>query len=174
MNKKITCLDIELSIMNKFDFRTNLIVPNVSNMMGIVAFETDMLIINKNGYATGFEIKTSKSDLKADFGKVQHTKINEFRNGKNGLERYYGKLKYFYYAVPEDLKETALELIPDFCGLYCLSKWMDGTAIRNTFYQVKKPQKLFDYQWSLSEKYSVARLGAMRIYNLKINLSQKI
>ncbi len=122
MTKKITCLDIELSIMNKFDFRTNLIVPNISNMMGIVAFETDKLIINKNGYATGFEIKTSKSDLKADFRKPQHTKINEFRNGKSGLERYYGKLKYFYYAVPEDLKEEALKLIPDFCGLYCLSK----------------------------------------------------
>jgi hypothetical protein len=169
---KITCLDIELSIMNKFDFRTNLIVPNISNMMGIVAFETDMLVINKNGYATGFEIKTSKSDLKADFRKPQHTKINEFRNGKSGLERYYGKLKYFYYAVPEDLKEEALKLIPDFCGLYCLSKWSEGSMIRSTFLEVKKPKKLFDYQWSLSEKYSVARLGTMRIYNLKRTLNQ--
>lgn len=167
MNEKINCIDIELSIMNKFDFRTNLIVPNISNMMGIVAFETDMLLINKNGYATGFEIKTSKSDLKADFGKPQHTNINEFRNGKSGLERYYGKLKYFYYAVPEDLKEISLELIPEFCGLYCLAKWTDGTSIRKNFYEVRKPKKLFNYQWTLNQKYAVARLGSMRIYNLK-------
>jgi len=108
----VNCVEIEVAIMREFDFRQNLIVPNISNQMGIVAFETDVLVLTKSNYAYGFEIKVSKSDLKADFKKPQHIKFNEMRNGKTGLERFYGKLKHFSYAVPEQIKECALELIP--------------------------------------------------------------
>lgn len=162
---KINCVDIEISIMNRFNFRENLIVPNISNMMGLVAFETDMLVLTKSGYAHGFEIKTSKADLKADFKKPQHTQIGEFRNGRTGLERFYGKFKYFYYAVPEELKEVALELIPDFCGLWVLRK--ENYPSSPHFYQAKEPKKLFDHKWSEKDRYDLARLGTMRIYSLK-------
>ena len=162
---KTKCLDIELAIMRKFDFRRNLIVPNVTNMVGIVPFETDMLVITHNGYAHGFEIKVSKSDLKADFKKPQHCKFDQVHNGKTGLQKYYGKFKYFSYAVPEELKEYALEVIPDFCGLWVFRK----TEFQRLgiFYEARSPKKLFDKKWSDKEMYSVARLGAMRIYNLK-------
>lgn len=134
-------------------------------MMGLVPFETDMLIINKNNYATGFEIKVSKADLKADFKKPQHTKINEFYNGKGGLVRWWWCFKYFNYAVPIKLKEDALELIPDFCGLWVYEKF--EYPKKPNFKQVRKPKKIFDYKWTEKEKYEVARLGSMRILGLK-------
>lgn len=171
----VYCVDIELAIMREFDFRQNLIVPNVSNMMMIVPFETDMLVLTKSNYAYGFEIKVSKSDLKADFKKPQHAKFDEPHraNGKRGLERFYSKFKYFNYAIPEQLKECALELIPDFCGLWCLKKWQEGTQIKTKFYQAREPKKLFDYKWSEKQRYELARLGTMRIFALKIALSYR-
>lgn len=162
---QVSCLDIELAIMREFNFRQNLIVPNISNMMGIVPFETDMLVLTKSLYAYGFEIKVSKSDLKADFKKPQHSNFDKIHNGKTGLERYYGKFKYFYYAVPEQLKEYALEVIPDFCGLWVLAK--REYPYLNKFYQAKEPKKLFDRKWSEKERFEIARLGTMRIYSLK-------
>jgi hypothetical protein len=161
----VNCLEIEVEIMREFKFRQNLIVPNISNQMGIVAFETDVLILTKSNYAYGFEIKVSKSDLKADFKKPQHKKFNEMRNGKTGLERFYGKFKHFSYAVPEQLKECALELIPDFCGLWVYKK--PEYPAYPKFYCAKKPQKLFDYKWTEKQRYELARLGTMRIFALK-------
>lgn len=170
MENKVNCLEIEIAIMREFDFKKNLIVPNISNQMGIVAFETDMLVLTKSNYAYGFEIKISKSDLKADFKKPQHTRFNEQKNGKTGLERFYGKFKHFNYAVPEYLKKDALELIPDFCGLWVYEK--QGYPVLPKFYCAREPKKLFDYKWSEKQRYEIARLGTMRIYSLKQSLNQ--
>ncbi len=166
MKTKARTIDIEIAIMKEFNFRQNLIVPNISNMMGVLPFETDMLVLTKSGMAYGFEIKVSKSDLKADFKKPQHTKINELKNGKTGMERYYSKFKYFYYAVPYELVDLALELIPYFCGLWCM-KLKDENNPIDSFYQVREPKLLFKYKWSEKQRFEIARLGAMRIYTLK-------
>lgn len=167
----VNCVEIELAIMREFNFRQNLIVPNITNQMQIVPFETDVLVLTKSGYAHGFEIKVSKSDLKADFKKPQHTKINEMRNGKTGMQRFYGKFKHFNYAVPEQLKDLALELIPDFCGLWVYRK--SQYPIQPKFYCAREPKKLFDYKWSEKQRYEIARLGSMRIYALKKALCHK-
>lgn len=65
----VRCIDIELSIFRLYDIRQHVIVPNISNQMFLVPFETDMLVLTQSGYATGFEIKVSKSDLLADLRK---------------------------------------------------------------------------------------------------------
>lgn len=171
MNKKIRCVDIELAIMRHFDFRQNLIVPNISNQMLVVPFETDMLVITKGGYAHGFEIKTSLSDLKADFKKPQHMHFNVMRNGRSGIERWYGKFKYFSYAVPESLKEEAKKLIPPFCGLFVLDSQLEPYKYTYKFYQEVKPQILTSYKWNEKQIFEVARLGAMRIYSLKVGIA---
>lgn len=168
---QVNCVEIEVQIMEEFGIRENLIVPNISNQMGLVAFETDMLVLTKSGYAHGFEIKTSKSDLKADFKKPQHVKFNEIRSGKKGLDRFYGKFKYFSYAVPEQLKECALEMIPDFCGLWVYKKTDHYQTTK--FYKAREAEKLFDYKWPESQRYELARLGTMRIYALKKALLKK-
>lgn len=162
---KTTTLDIELAIMNYFNFRYDVMVPNVSNMMGLVPFEVDMLVLRKSDLAYGFEIKTSKADLRADFKKPQHTEIDIIHSGKTGLERWFGKFKYFYYAVPEDLKQLALELIPEFCGLMVFDEKEYPEISR--FYIERYGKGLFNYHWSAKERYELARLGTMRIKNLK-------
>lgn len=167
----VKCIEIELAIMREFNFRQNLIVPNISTMMGIVSFETDMLVLTKSNMAYGFEIKTSKSDLKADFKKDQHRDFGKMWNGKTGLERYYRKFKHFNYAVPEQLKEDALKLIPDFCGLWVYKKC--NYPIIPRFYLAREPKRLFNYKWTEKERYEIARLGTMRIYTLKNLINRK-
>ena len=152
--------------MHHFDFRQNLIVPGITNQMGVVPFETDMLVITKSGKAYGFEIKVSKSDLKADFRKPQHN-----QDTQAGFERYYKKFKYFYYAIPLDMREFALSMIPDFCGLVCIEKRQQGTQIIRKLTIEKAPKKLFDYTWGHNEQYEVARLGTMRQYTLMHNIA---
>lgn len=72
---QIKTIDIELAIFGLYDVRKHIIVPNVSDMMGLVPFETDILILTQSSYATGFEIKVSKADLLADLKKKQYTKF---------------------------------------------------------------------------------------------------
>lgn len=69
----------------------------------IVNHECDMLIVTKNHYLTEIEIKISLSDLKADFKKKHQHKDENIKN--------------FYYAFPEEMKEKAIELIPEKAGI---------------------------------------------------------
>ena len=69
----------------------------------IVNHECDMLIVTKNHYLTEVEIKISLSDLKADFKKKHQHKDENIKN--------------FYYAFPEEMKEKAIELIPEEAGI---------------------------------------------------------
>jgi hypothetical protein len=163
----MNCLDLEIAIMHKFNIRQNLIVPNVTDMSWLVAFETDMLVLTPSGYAHGFEIKISKSDLLADFKKKQHINIDKtLSNGKKGMDHYFGKFKYFSYVVPEFLKEDALNTIPKFCGLYVCIDYNTRHIIK----EIRSPKKLYNYKWSYEQKYQLARLGAMRIYGLKCGI----
>jgi hypothetical protein len=144
--------------MNHFDIRRNLIVPNISDWSNLLRFEADVLILSQSGYATCIEIKVSKGDLKNDLKKPHIKHLDQLLIwNKPPLERYYSSLKYFYYAVPERLINDALSQIPSFAGLISLN----GMRV------VRKPKKLFDKKWNEKERYSLARLGAMRILNLK-------
>ena len=166
--QKVQTIDIELAIMRYFNFRQNLIVTNVTNISDIVAFETDVVVLSTSGYAHGIEIKVSKNDLKKEFEKKQHKLLNTMHNGDYGIKRFYSKFKYFSYAVPEALKDIALELIPDFCGLLVYVKPEIAVPL---MMEIREPKKLYEYQWNDYERYQLARLGAMRIYTLKSKLN---
>lgn len=163
--KEVKTIDIELAIMRKMKFIQNIIVPNISEMCGFLRFETDMVVLSKSGYATGFEIKVSKSDLKADFKKDQHVLSNDLLKGEFWFRHYYGKFKYFYYAVPEFLLEETLRLVPDTFGVYYLDEY-------NRFIMARASKELFRYKWTDSERVNLMRLGTMRIYSLKKSLSK--
>ena len=158
---KIKTIDIELAIMDYFKFNRQLIVPNLSYTF---LFETDMVVISKSGYAHGFEIKVSKSDLKNDLSKPHIANLDKFVFGKTGFERWFRKFKHFSYAVSSDLEEEALNQIPDFFGLYTLSVTESSYPL---FKEIKKPKKLFNYKLNDKEIYNIQRLAAMRIYGLK-------
>ena len=169
-------LDMELSLMNEFRFTQNIVITNVFNA---IMFEVDLLSITPSGYATGVEIKISASDLKNDLKKKHIQCLNYIDDNETNdsprLRHYYGKLKYFYYAVPEYLKEKALKQIPSYAGL------IEVRRIENCFgegkhkdicYVIKKPTELFKYKWSEKEQLKIAHLGCMRINNLKKKLSK--
>lgn len=151
--KPITTPEMEVAIMKYLNVRVNLIVPNVS--WGLLDYEADIVSLTKSGYATEVEIKVSVSDLKADFRKpIQHDS-NLF--------------KYFYYAVPEDMKEIALELIPDRAGLFVVyhNEFID----KHLPHRVREAKVNPDHRkWTEKERIKLAELGCMRLLGMKEKL----
>ena len=154
-------IEVELALLDYFDYRRNLIVTNVSDQMGLVPFETDLLVISEANFVTGVEIKVSKSDLRADLKKRQIARLNSV-----GMQRSYRGFKNFYYAVPDELVELAAEIIPPFCGiLICKNNGFYNYIVKGRESQSIDPQKKDD-----KYRYKIARLGAMRIRTLKENI----
>lgn len=158
----MTCLEIEVKLMQEIGIRKNLIVCNVTPLSGLVRFETDLLSLSKSGYATGVEIKTSKSDLKNDLKKKQWKNLKRVYGGKSGLERYFEPYKYFYYAVPEDLVEETTNQVPNWCGIYSVGKKVKEVRSAKQILSYDKTRK-----WNDEDRLSLARLGAMRVLNMK-------
>ena len=142
-------IDIELAIMKEYKYHQNLIVPGISAMVGLMPFEVDMFVLTKSDMGYGFEIKVTRADLLKDLKKPH------FNN-----EEYYRKFRFFFYVVPENLEALAHEIVPDFCGIWVVDN-------QGEMKQVRKPTVLSRNRWTAGERYSIARLGAMRIYNLK-------
>lgn len=148
---KITSADIEHEVARFFDWRQNLIVPNVSWGLGL--HECDLLICSKSGYCTEVEIKVSRADLIKDKEKSHGHKSN--------------KIKYLYFAIPEALdKPEIIEHVPEHAGILVVYWWERGG-----YYKVKEtrvPVKNAGCRALTSdEQYKMADLGAMRIWALK-------
>lgn len=147
---------MEIAIARLVGWRSNSIVPNVSWGLNL-KHEADMLILDKCGRFTEVEIKISVSDLKADF-KKRH----------NHDSKYISRL---YYAVPENMIKTAIELIPQHAGLigvyynteryYFYAKWVKQVKHN------KNPKPDDDVVKKFLE------LGCMRVWSLKETLNQK-
>lgn len=141
--KKFSATEMELAIVDYFNPRINLIVPNIS--WGLYLHECDLLLITKNNYAYEIEIKVSKSDLKKDLSK-SHCHSSD-------------KIKKLFFAIPEYLKDN-VNLIPACAGVIVVNKFLKCEMIKDA------PCK-GHYKFSENEKYAVARLGALRIWGLK-------
>lgn len=144
--------DIEIILSRYFSAGTCIIVPNVS--YGLNIHEVDLLIVSQSGYATEIEIKISLSDLKADLKKEHGHRSN--------------KIKYLYFAVPIELKEKALVLIPERAGLITIQEPDKTTRFFPSVKIVKSPivnkqaRKLTE-----KELLKLGSLAAMRIWSLK-------
>jgi hypothetical protein len=126
--------------------------------------ECDLLMLSKAGYATEVEIKVSKSDLIAD------------KKKRHGHRDYKNRIKYLYFAIPEKLKDD-IDHIPERAGIIVVR---EGTALRYnseagkriptdyvTCDIIRKPETMSTYKFTDSERYQLARLGALRIWGLK-------
>ncbi len=167
MVKKFTTLDIEIAVIDYFRPRQNLIVPNVSwglhNKEYGSLHECDVLILSGDSYATEVEIKISKADLLKDAEKKHKHKHNLIRR--------------LYFAVPSELKEIALESIPDHAGLLVISnavkRWygLYGASREIEYMKVTevRPCKVntIAIRWTEAQRLQLARLGTMRILGLK-------
>ena len=165
----MTTTEAEVAAMSFLDYTANIVVPNVTNMMGLVGFEADVLSVTPSGYASCIELKISKGDLKNDLQKkhIKYLKgdgmFERYGNVHRTLDWFYGKLKYFYYGVPKELIEETERQVPDFCGIINLS----------TKRVYRSPKKLFNYKWTEKERMELSRLGTMRISTLKRQLIRK-
>lgn len=161
--KKITnrqVSEIECCIARLWDCRQNVIVPNVS--FGLFpTHEADLLLMSKSGYLTEFEIKRSWSDF-----------LNDFKKGTTHDE---GKVSVKYFVIPVAIKEKALEYLDK--GVDPDKMWgiitYDEDLILNT---VRVPSNINkrnpEFKLTLEEQFRLARLGAMRVWNLKEKLNK--
>ena len=160
----MTTNQIEVALMYHFGRNTDkTMLNNVTNMHRCLDFETDMLLLSGNNYATGFEIKISKSDLKNDLKKCQYTGYKNCYMEKTAID-HYRHFKYFNYAVPEKLVEETLNTIHDFCGVYAFYK--DEKYKLLQYKEIRKPILLNNYKWSEKEVNNIYRLSTFRIYGL--------
>jgi len=153
-------LDVEIAVMEYLNVRRNIVVPNVSWGMPGLFYEADVVSLTPSGYATEIEIKVSKSDLLRDKKKRHNHKSKLF--------------KYLYFAVPEKLQDIALKVIPEHAGLLVVVENNYGTySMRN----VKKVREAKSNKmvrcWDYQKMLKLAKLGAMRILNLKMALKNK-
>lgn len=153
-------LDIEIALLEECKFNQNIVVPNVAN--GIIRYfgkqptrthetlhECDILKVTPSGYATEYEIKISKSDFKADSRK-KHSHDSQF-------------IKQLYYVVPFEMRKFAKENLPKNAGLAYAKN-------NKIYYVINAPIRDNYFKWTDEEMFKLARLGAMRIYNLKRNI----
>ena len=158
---RLTTLDMEIAMLKSVNPRQNLAVLNPSwgvNVNGRPIHECDLLYITKTGYATEIEIKISKADLLKDKFK-RHGHIH------NHIAR-------LYFAVPEKLKELALQEIPERAGLFVVEEWLDKwaephqwrTKVKLIREAKRNPRAV---KWTEKEQFSLARLGTLRILPMK-------
>jgi hypothetical protein len=142
--------DIEIAVAKYFDYRANLIVPNIS--WGLLNHEADLLMLSKAGYATEIEIKISKADLLRDQNK-RHAHESDI-------------VKAFWFAVPSILKDFALANIPEEAGLLEVWERKAGDSIQRWARMIKAPKlRPHSRKFSDSEREQLARLAAMRYWD---------
>jgi len=157
--KPITTIEMELAIAKYFGIRQHIIVPNISwGLPGM--HECDLFIIKRSGSAVEVEIKRSKSDLLADFKK-----------GHNHHDRQ-NRISEFYYALPIDLLDKCIDLIPMDAGIITCERYTNYKKEEVVVAHTKRQPKRIKGSRSLTaeEQFKIARLGTMRIWTLKQKL----
>lgn len=155
--QKITTIEMEVALSTYLHYRQNLIVPNVCWGMGL--HECDLLIVSKAGYLTEIEIKISRADLRADAKKW---------HGHNSR-----RIKRLFFALPDYL-ESCIDLVPERAGII-LVRPKGNVPGEYPHYprckEIRAAQRNKDAQTiSDADRYRIARLGALRIWNLKRKL----
>ena len=141
--------EIEIAVARHFGAEMNLIVPNI-----FFHYELDLIIVNQRHYAWEVEIKTSISDLKAE-------------KKKSPLAHISDKIKRLYFAVPDNLTEKSMALIPERAGLLRVVN-INGrlvVCLEKAPQTNKNARKLTE-----KEMIKLGKLAAMRIWNLKESL----
>ena len=135
--------EIELAVAEYFNPRVNIVVPNV--YWSFFNYECDLIVLTPAKCVYEVEIKTSRSDLMADFKKKR------FHND--------GRIKRFYYAIPEGLL-THINVMPDYAGVIFVRE-----------YQPKKYRAIVKREAKNKSKHKFSdkdRLNFLRISQLRM------
>ncbi len=148
MMPDMTAKEMELALASFFDYRRNLIVPNVG--WGWFVHECDLVVVTKTGFAWEVEIKTSLSDLLRDKKKI-HLHHSQ-------------RITCTYFAIPEDLMKHQHH-IPEEAGIIeCRKIEGDGGII---CIRRRMPKRMKSQKITIEEKEKLGHLAAMRIWRLK-------
>jgi hypothetical protein len=145
--KTMRTQEAEVALANYLNIRQNLIVPNVHHGFGI--HECDLLVVTKAGRLWEIEIKVNKYDLRNDEKKPHQHK--------------HEKISRLYFAIPDYL-QSEIDHIPERAGILIVNpkgkvnKFREATVIGK-------------YKVTDQERYQLARLGALRIWNLKYTIN---
>jgi hypothetical protein len=143
---KITAKQIELAIVERYNLRQNLFIPNVS--WGMFSYECDLIMMSKSGCLTEFEIKISAGDLKKDKLK-KHGHINDM-------------VRYLFFVFPEKLLKYE-EYVPERAGIFI---YKPEDKLKCHLYRDCKTN-VKAKSLSIDDKFKLARLGSLRIWKLK-------
>lgn len=169
----MTTSEMERLIYTYFESGSLAIVPRVTKNNGwldtevnpmiwknIVNHECDMLIVTKNRYLTEVEIKISLSDLKADFKKKHQHKDENIKN--------------FYYAFPEEMKEKAIELIPEEAGILIAVKKHLNSGYEYREIECYRKPKINKEAKPINDIVlsRIYRLGYLRYWNYRISRTE--
>jgi len=142
---------MEVAVARLFGTRKHIIVPRVS--WGFHIHECDILIIRKSGYAIEVELKRSIADLKKDLKKKHQHKDSRIRE--------------LYFGLPQELLEKGMPLVPARAGL--ISIYYRYGEYRASFIRSAQINSAARKLTTI-EQLMVARLGTLRIWNLKEKL----
>jgi len=148
---KINSTDVEVAVAKYFNYRQNLIVPNVFWGWKL-RHEADIIVLRPSGWATEIEIKLTSSDIKADLLK----RYNHWESSR---------IQQCFVAVPNKLHDIALRLVPVYCGVLEVYQQRFKNFEVVTLRGAKRNPKA--RKISPEEKQKLAELGAMRIWDLK-------
>lgn len=142
-----TSFEIEVAVARHFHTLTHVIVPNVS--WGMFGYELDLCVLNvRSLYASEVEIKISKSDLKRDL-----LKRHEHDRNRN-------LIKQLWFAMPEKMN-GCFEFVPERAGIMLVGRNGRVMVARNPM------SNKLARKWSYEDAFKLARLGTLRVWNLK-------
>ena len=159
-----TSQEIEIAVAQHFDYRANVIVPNVWWGWGL-RHEADLIVLRPTGYCIEVEIKVSRSDIKADLRKrYSHSDC---------------RIHQVFFAVPDTLEADAL--IPDDYGILKVTRHNEarpGRALRSSVLSVRQTRAARRNPAARltteKERQKLLELGVMRIWTLKQHLAKKV
>jgi hypothetical protein len=140
---------LEFLVAKYFDYRKNLIIPNVS--WGWTTHECDLLVVSPSGRVLEVELKISKSDLLNDLKKPHHHKAKNIHE--------------VWFAVPEELLEAAKEVLDSKFGIAYIHKCSNGKYVVEKARKAKTNTKVKAATEKDVEK--LKRLLCMRIWGMK-------
>lgn len=151
--------ELEIIIALHFDYRRNLIIPNVSWGFRGRNFETDLVVMTPSGYIYDVELKVSISDLRRDKRKLKWQQ-----------RKYQNDYRKTWFAMPAELlKINVYEHIPEFAGVIKVITTTDFQGQVYRYALVERPAAINKKAKRLTvlEQYQLARLGSLRVWSLK-------
>lgn len=141
-----------------------------SNVRNAFNHEMDFVYLTKNMMSYEFEIKTSVSDFKADFKKTRkHRDLikradSDYKSDVETKRKRSGTPNYFYYIVPDYLRDKIEKLIPDYAG-FAIYITKDNYQRSRRIKIIKKASLLHNIKTTESQYKNIAKGLCFRFFS---------